>query len=170
MSKVFELLKAILFIILGILIVVDASHLTNFMAVVLGIIIIIFSALQIVTGIIENIKLVINGVVGIIIGALIITNAAFIKDLFSIILGVVITLTCINNLLFVNKNIDKKEATIYRVILIIDIIFGILCIVGNIVIPDLVVVFVGLLLFTYGVVELINFFIAGKENDIENIA
>lgn len=169
MSKVFELLKAILFIILGILIVVDASHLTNFIAIVLGIIIIIFSALQIVSGITENLRFIINGIVGIILGALIITNASFIKDLFSIILGVVITLTCLNNLFFVDKSIDKKEAIMYRIILIIDIIFGILCIVGNIIIPDLVVVFVGLLLFTYGVVEMINFFIAGKENDIENI-
>lgn len=169
MSKVFELLKAILFIILGILIVVDASHLTNFIAIVLGIIIIIFSALQIVSGITENFRFIINGIVGIILGALIITNASFIKDLFSIILGVVITLTCLNNLFLVDKSIDKKEAIMYRIILIIDIIFGILCIVGNIIIPDLVVVFVGLLLFTYGVVEMINFFIAGKENDIENI-
>ena len=169
MSKVFELLKAILFIILGILIVVDASHLTNFMAVVLGIVIIVFSALQMVSGIIENFRFVINGIVGIILGALIITNASFIKDLFSIIIGVVITLTCINNLFLVDKSFTKKEAIIYRVILIIDIIFGILCIIGNIVIPDLVVVFVGLLLFTYGVVEMINFFIADKNNNIENI-
>ena len=54
-------------------------------------------------------------------------------------------------------------------LLIIDIIFGILCILGNIIIPDLIVMFIGLLLFTYGIVETINFFIVGKEHDIENI-
>ena len=169
MSKVFELLKAILFIVLGILIVIDASHLTNFIAIVIGVVIIIFSVLQILSGLTISFRMVINGIIGVIVGVLIVTNATLVKDLFSIILGVIITLTCLNNLFLVDKSIPKREAIIYRIILIIDIIFGILCIVGSIVIPDLVILFIGILLFIYGVIETINFFIAGKENDIENI-
>ena len=169
MSKVFELLKAILFIVLGILIVIDASHLTNFIAIVIGVVIIIFSVLQILSGLTISFRTVINGIIGVIVGVLIVTNATFVKDLFSIIIGVIITLTCLNNLFLVDNSIPKREAIIYRIILIIDIIFGILCIVGSIVIPDLVILFIGILLFIYGVIETINFFIAGKENDIENI-
>ena len=169
MSKVFELLKAILFIVLGILIVIDASHLTNFIAIVIGVVIIIFSVLQILSGLNISFRTVINGIIGVIVGVLIVTNATFVKDLFSIIIGVIITLTCLNNLFLVDNSIPKREAIIYRIILIIDIIFGILCIVGSIVIPDLVILFIGILLFIYGVIETINFFIAGKENDIENI-
>ena len=173
MKKIFELIRAIVIIVFSIFLVINAQDLSNTISVIIGIIIAVSSVGELLTYIkIKDKALIINGIIGIIVGLIIAFNETLLKNVFSFVMGIFIILDCIKRWNECNIYVTEKnnKVLIYKVFLILGIILGLVCILGKFIIPDMIIRLIGIVLFIYGIIELINFFIIGTENDIENIA
>lgn len=173
MKKIFELIRALVIIVFSIFLVINAQDLSNTISVIIGIIIAVSSVGELLTYIkIKDKALIINGIIGIIVGLIIAFNETLLKNVFSFVMGIFIILDCIKRWKECNIYVTEKnnKVLIYKVFLILGIILGLVCILGKFIIPDMIIRLIGIVLFIYGIIEFINFFIIGTENDIENIA
>ncbi len=172
MKKIWEILGALCICVFGIYLVMCADNLTDLISLIIGVIMVVSGIGEIInyfSG--RHLSSVANGIFEVVLGIIICLHLSFLKDLFTILIGIV--LICSNIMrLYIYISYEKetsKKVTGYKVLSIVGIIFGILCVALHFIIPDMILRIIGVLLFIYGIIEVINVFIEGKDNDIENI-
>ena len=92
------------------------------------------------------------------------SNASFLKELISFIIGIYIMLSNIIRLIdIINlKKLTNIKFTSSIVIVIIGIILGILCMIGKFMIPDVFIKFIGIILIINGLLDIINTLLLNK--------
>ena len=99
---------------------------------------------------------VILAIILIVCGIILVVKPSIVTELISIVIGAYVILASIVRLRFV---LEVKENTNYKLgygLSILGIILGILCIVGKLLIPNIVLQFVGIILIIYGITNIIN--------------
>ncbi len=101
---------------------------------------------------------VLYGVISFIAGIVFFTKPGLIKDLISVVVGIYILIA---SMLKIREALALKKIGIDKwltpfVLAVIELVCAFLCIFGNLIIPDLVIQFIGIILVFYAVIDIIN--------------
>lgn len=156
---------------LGLSLVIWADKVTNLVSIFLGILAIAYGIIIFVNYFRNNTKVLndrlefIYGIVILVIGFILIFKVDFLKELVSFVIGIYILLSSILKLhenITISKRINSKKTT-GIVFGVIGIIIGILCIVGKMLFPDIIIKYVGVMLIIYSIVSILNLIIIGRK-------
>lgn len=166
-----EILMLLCVLVLGVCLTIWADKVTNIVSIFLGILGVLYSIIIFVNYFRNNSRLLndrlgfIYGIVILVIGFVLIFRVDFLKELISFVIGIYIILTSIIKLhesITISKNI-KTTLTSAIVLAILGIVIGILCIVGKVLFPDIIIKYIGIMLILYSVISIINTIIIGKK-------
>ena len=97
----------------------------------------------------------VSGIISIVIGVVLLLKPTIIADTLSFVIGILIIIICIGS---ISNALEVKGAS-YKIsigLAITGIVIGILCVVGKIFIPNIILEFVGVLLIIFSVTGIIN--------------
>ena len=162
MKKKFEgLIISLLLFGVGICLLYWADKVIEIVSIILGSILVLYGIKKIYRYIKydpkSNFSLVV-AIISLIIGIVLLIKMNIIADTFSIIVGTFIISTCIGGLI---NSLEQKKSN-YKInagLSVTGIIIGTLCIIGKILVPNIILQFMGVLLIVYGVVNFINIII-----------
>ena len=148
-----------------------ADKVTNIVSIFLGILAILYSIIVFVNYFRNNSKLMndrlsfIYGIIILVIGFVLIFRVDFLKELISFVIGIYVILTSILKLhesIVLSKNSNTKMTSAI-VLAIIGIFLGILCIVGKLLFPDIIIKYIGIMLILYSIISIVNTVIIGRK-------
>ena len=140
-------------------------------SIFLGILAILYSIIVFVNYFRNNSKLMndrlsfIYGIIILVIGFVLIFRVDFLKELISFVIGIYVILTSILKLhesIVLSKNSNTKMTSAI-VLAIIGIFLGILCIVGKLLFPDIIIKYIGIMLILYSIISIVNTVIIGRK-------
>ena len=100
-----------------------------------------------------------SGIISIVVGVILLFKQTIIADTISFIVGIFIIMSSIGNLITAVEQ-KGKNYTMGLGLSITGIVIGILCIIGKLLIPNIVLQFIGVLLIIFGVTNFINVLIS----------
>ena len=164
-SSIDKIVSCIALLCIGICFVVWADQVTEWIAIILGFIALIYAIVKFIIFIkivpekrasLSLFYIILSACVGI----LLISRASFIKEAISFIIGIYIIWTCSFQILNISNLRHKTGLAVGSYLWpIIGIIIGILCISGQFIIPNELARLTGIALIIYAIVYLTGFFI-----------
>ena len=158
-KRIEDIIISIGLFIVGLCMLLWAEKVTNLVSIIFGILIIlygIFAAISYFKNEEKTTIYMIYAIVFIVMGTVLVSKPEIMAEIISFIIGIYILLSSIATIKLV---LDNKQAKNYNISLglsIAGIIISILCIIGKLLIPNIILQFVGLLLIVYGVINIIN--------------
>ena len=157
MNKKFINVVLTLFVfIFGLSLFLWSDKVTNLMSIIFGILLIIYGLLNSYVYIKSKNKRIINistSVISLVIGIILVAKPTIVSEIISFIIGGYIVLSSLNLLL---DALELKNNNIIIGLSIVGIIIGIFCILGKILIPNILLSMIGLLLMIYCVIYVID--------------
>ena len=157
MNKKFINVVLTLFVfIFGLSLFLWSDKVTNLMSIIFGILLIIYGLLNSYVYIKSKNKRIINistSVISLVIGIILVAKPTIVSEIISFIIGGYIVLSSLNLLL---DALELKNNNIIIGLSIVEIIIGIFCILGKILIPNILLSMIGLLLMIYCVIYVID--------------
>ena len=170
-NKINEVLMYICILLLGVILIVWADKVTNTVSILLGILAIIYAASKIIyyfknneRVIADNLELI-YAIIILVIGLVLIIKVNFLKELISFIIGIYILLSSIIKL-SENINLGKSLNTKLTgpvILSILGILIGILCIAGKFILPNAIVIYIGIMLIVYSIISIISLIMTNKK-------
>lgn len=166
-----ELLTFFCIFALGICLTIWADKVTDVGSIFLGILAIVYGIIVFVNYF-RNKKKVINdrlsflfGIVILVIGFVLVIRTDFLKELISFIIGIYVILTSSFKLCECISIMKKTKTKMTTSIILssIGIFVGLLCILGKLIIPNVIVSYIGILIIIYSIVSIINLFILDRK-------
>ncbi len=158
-KKINEIIVSIFIFLIGICLFIWADKVTNTFSIIIGGFLIAYS---IINGMIyikdkekNNMTLLIT-VVLFVIGLILVIRPNIISEIISFVVGIYILLSSFLNLNTTLSNKQNKKYHLNLVLSIIGIILGILCILGKILVPNLILRYLGLMLMIYSIIDIIG--------------
>ena len=164
-SLVSDILASVCLCVFGLCLFMWAEHVTNLLSIVFGVVLIIYGVSKVITYYNEKDGVDLGkAIIAIAIGCVLIFRASLLKELVSIIFGVLILIISITNLisaLTLQKNTNIKQT---KPIIIASIggIIGLLCLTSKFILPDFFLQVVGAFIFVFGIMNIINSFLLKK--------
>ena len=154
----YEIAMYVCMFILGLALTLWAEKVTNIVSILLGILALIYSAFGFISffgnkerKVNDNVQLL-YAIVMLVVGGILIFKVGLLKELVSFIVGIYIFITSATKL---SQTIKTKNKT--GIILSgIGVFIGIMCILGRYLLPDIIIVYIGILLMIYSVVSAAN--------------
>ena len=163
-KKFSEILLSLLLFGLGLCLLFWSGSVIKISSILLGIIYISYGVISVIRYIRDDIKSAINlisGIISIVIGVIILLRPTIIAESLSFIIGLLIIIMCIANI----TNALEEKGPSNRIsigLAITGIVIGILCIIGKILVPNIILEVIGVLLIIFGVVNIINIIITPR--------
>lgn len=158
-KKINEIIVSIFIFLIGICLFIWADKVTNTFSIIIGGFLIAYS---IINGMIyikdkekNNMTLLIT-VVLFVIGLILVIRPNIISEIISFVVGIYILLSSFLNLNTTLSNKQNKKYHLNLVLSVIGIILGILCILGKILVPNLILRYLGLMLMIYSIIDIIG--------------
>ena len=161
-KKIADIIISIMLFFTGVCLLFWADKVIEIVTILLGSIIILYGVKSIIKYVKNKTGSVVTlttGVSSIIVGIILLIKQTIIADTISFIVGIFMIISSIGSLV---NNIEQKgrHFGMGLGLSITGIIIGALCIVGKLLIPNIILQFMGVLLIVYGVTNLINSIIA----------
>lgn len=164
MDKKTSIISSIILGIVGIFLLLWSEVVTDVISKLVGVFLIIAGCVnfyEFYKGDRENVytkSKVVYGIISFIAGVVFFTKPGLIKDLISIVVGIYILIQSIfkikEALLLKSSGIDKWLTPF--ILAVIELVCAVLCIFGNLIVPDLVIQFIGIVLIVYAVIDIVN--------------
>lgn len=157
--KINEIIISIFIFIIGLCIFIWADKVTNTFSLIIGAVLIAYSLLSGITYFKNketNTMSILATVVLFVMGLILIIRPSIISEIISFIVGIYILLSSLSNLNITLNNKQSKKYHLNLVLSIVGIFLGILCILGKILIPDLILRYLGLMLMIYSIIDIIG--------------
>ena len=154
-----EIIVSIFLFIIGLCLFIWADKVTSTFSFIMGGILIGYS---IVNGIVyfknkeTNTILILSTVLMFVMGLILILRPNIISEIISFVVGIYILLSSISNLNITLNNKQNKKYHLNLILSILGIILGVLCILGKILVPDLILRYLGLMLMIYSVIDILG--------------
>ena len=168
-NRLSDIIVSICIFIIGICLLLWAQTVTNLVSQVFGTLLILYAIYQFIIYFRSQDKRVVAlvySIIFLIIGIILVVRPTIVSEIISFIIGVYIILMSIKN---IGLALEYKEGPNYKLgvgLGIVEIILGVLCVVGKMLIPIIVLRFVGLILVIYGIINIIDAIIVPKEKNI----
>ena len=158
-KKLKDIILSLGLLVVGICLLLWAEKVTNTVSIILGIVAIIYSLTILVPAFKnkkgENSQIAIAAIL-FIAGLVLLIKPGIIGETISFVIGIFIIITSASKL---KDNLDlkkNKNNNLGLILTIIGLIIGLLCILGKLIIPDLVLKFIGVMLIIYSATNIIN--------------
>ncbi len=157
--KINEILVSICLFILGLCIFIWADKVTNTISLFFGVILIIYSLFN---GIIyfknkeNNVINILSTVILLVIGIILISRPSIISEIISFVVGIYILLSSLSKLNITLNNKQNNKYHLNLILSIVGILLGILCILGKILVPNLILRYLGLMLMIYSIIDIVG--------------
>ena len=157
-KKIEDILLSVLLLALGVCLLFWPGNVIKVTSILLGSIFLLYGIVLVIRYVREEPKSAMNlvsGIISIVIGVVLYLRPTIISEIFSFIIGILIIIMCIGSI--ANSLEFKKDN--YKIsvgLAIAGIVIGILCVLGKILIPNIILEFVGVLLIIFSVVNIIN--------------
>lgn len=154
-----EMLVSISIFIIGLCLLIWAEKVTNLVSQIFGAILIIYGIITFILYLTSEERRpadIVYAIVLLVIGVILVAKPSIITEIISFIIGIYIIMSSI---LSISKTLDNKENNNFNLVLglsITALIIGVLCTLGKLLIPNVILQFVGLLLVIYSVINIIN--------------
>lgn len=158
-QKISEIFISILLFIIGICLLIWAQKVINVASIMLGIILIMYGAVNVINTIQSNNYTAINifgASVKIVLGVILICNPSLLSEVISFIVGIFILISSIMGLSYVLSNKESNNFNLSLGLSIAGILIGILCILGKFLIPSIILQFIGLMLIIYSILNIVS--------------
>ena len=163
-NKKMSVLSSVILGIVGVLLILWSEVVTDVISKLVGLFLIVASMVNFYEfyksdkqSIYVRSKLV-YGIISLIAGIVFFTKPGLIKDLISVVVGFYILLAgsmkIREALMLKNAGIDKWVTPF--ILAVIEIVCAVLCIFGNLIVPDLVIQFIGVILVIYAIIDIVN--------------
>jgi len=158
-DKLIDIFVSVCFFAIGISLLLWAEKVTNTVSQIIGAVMILYGIFVSINYYRSSDKKVSDIIFAIILitgGIILVVKPNIVTELISIVIGAYVILASIIRLRFV---LEVKENLNYNLgfgLSILGIVLGILCIVGKLLIPNIVLQFVGILLMIYAITNIIN--------------
>lgn len=168
-NRVSDMFLSICIFIIGICLLLWAETVTNLVSQVFGTLLILYGIYQLIIYFRSQDKKVITliyGIVFLIIGIVLVVRPTIVSEIISFIIGIYIIFMSIKN---IGLALEFKDGPNYKLgvgLGIAEIILGVLCVVGKMLIPNIVLRFVGLLLVIYGIINIIDAIIVPRNRNL----
>ena len=172
-----EILLNLMILALGVCLLLWADKVTTIVSILLGCIGVLYGLILVYNYFKSEEKLAIDtlhfiyGIIILVIGFILIFRVEFVKELISFVVGIYVVLSGILQLqeiflLKKNNNIQVKGMIILS---LIEILIGIMCIVGKFLLPDIMLKFMGVMLVMYSTLRIISLIVTRRKYEKENI-
>lgn len=157
--KTNEIIVSIFLFIIGFCLFMWANVVTNTFSMIIGGILIGYS---VVNGILyfknkeKNTTSILAIITLFIISLILIIRPSIIGEIISFVIGIYILLSSLSNLNITLNNKQNKKYHLNLALSIIGIIIGVLCILGKILLPDLILRYLGLMLMIYSIIDIMG--------------
>ncbi len=163
-NKKMSVLSSVILGIVGVLLILWSEVVTDVISKLVGLFLIVASMVNFYEfyksdkqSIYVRSKLI-YGIISLIAGIVFFTKPGLIKDLISVVVGFYILLAgsmkIREALMLKNAGIDKWVTPF--ILAVIEIVCAVLCIFGNLIVPDLVIQFIGVILVIYAIIDIVN--------------
>ncbi len=157
-KKLGDLLLSLILFTIGVCLMFWAGEVIRIVTILLGSIFILYGLITLFRYIKYEPKSVLSltiGILSIIIGIILLVRQNIISEIISFIVGIFIVITSIGSL---TNTIEQKgkNYTIGIGLSIAGIVIGVLCIIGKLLIPSIILQFMGVLLVIFSVINIIN--------------
>ena len=157
--KANEIAVSICLFIIGLCIFIWADKVTNLVSLILGSVLVAHSVL---TGIEyfkckeKNTMTIVSIVISLTFGIILISRPSIISEVISFVVGIYILLSSLSSLSLTLNSRKTKRYKFNLVLSIIGIVLGILCILGKVLIPDLILRYLGLMLMIFSIIDVLG--------------
>lgn len=154
-----DMIVSILLFIIGLSIFIWADKVTNTVSLILGGVLIgycVLSGIAFFKNKETNAISILVTVVILVMGLILVIRPSIIGEIISFVVGIYILLSSLSNL---NMTLNNKQSEKYNwnlALSIIGIVLGVLCILGKILIPNLILRYLGLMLMIYSVIDIMG--------------
>ena len=158
-KKLGDLLVSALLLFIGICLLFWAENVIKSISIVLGGAFILYGGFHIYKYVKDDPKSTISlvGAVALVtVGLIILIRPNIISEIISFVIGAFIIITCIGSLSRSLENKKNDDSKLNMWLSIIGLVIGILCVIGKLLIPNVILQFMGILLIIYGVINIIN--------------
>ena len=157
-KKLGDILLSVLLFVIGVCLLYWSDEVIRVVTILLGSIFILYGIITIVKYLRSEPRSVLSlsiGIISIIIGIILLFKQTIISEIISFVVGIFIIIASIGNL--TNAIEEKgKNYTIGIGLSITGIVIGILCVIGKLLIPNIMLEFMGVLLIIFSVTSVIN--------------
>ena len=157
--KANEVLISICLFAIGLCLLMWADKVTSTFSLILGLLLVlyaIYNGIVYFKSIEKNALVMLSAVIFLVIGIILISRPSIIGEIISFVAGIYILLSSISNLSITLNNKGHKNYNIGLILSIAGILLGVLCILGKIIIPDLILRYLGVMLMIYSVIDIVN--------------
>ena len=167
--KIYSIVISICLFLVGVFMLLWAETVTNLFSLIAGGFLIAYAILNYISYIKNNGNrlIIIPILVFLIVGIILVVRPSIINEIISFIAGIYFILTSIQRIMDSSELKSSKDEN-YNLSLglgIAGIVIGILCVVGKILIPNLLLRFIGLMLVIYSIIDIINTILLKKESN-----
>ena len=158
-EKVNEIFISICLFIIGLCIFIWADKVTSTFSFIVGFVLIGYSILNAITYFKNketNPVSILSTVILFAMGLILILRPSIVSEIISFVVGIYILLSSLSNLNMTLNNKQNKKNYLNLILSIIGIFLGVLCILGKILVPDLILRYLGLLLMIYSVIDMLG--------------
>ncbi|MBR1385970.1 MAG: DUF308 domain-containing protein [Bacilli bacterium] len=168
MKKIEEIIMSLALLFVGVSLFLWADKVTNLVSIILGVIMLLYSGFLFISirkNVQDNKGELTLAIILLIGGIVLLVKPEIIKETISFVIGIFILFSSISklNVAINTSKTTKNKKGVY--LSIIGIILGLLCLLGKLIIPDLVLKFVGFLVIVYSISNIINTVLLPKNNN-----
>jgi|GEM_PF-1713943 len=166
-ATILSIVIAVLFMALGIFMLLNPELLVTVLYIAIGTVLLVMGAVNVIRFAFAKEKkaaefsMLVNGVVSIVLGILFLFRIEVLKDLVSIFVGILIIISSLSSLVeaFAFRKISRANVVFPVLLAVVGIVCGVLCLIGKIIVPNVIMQYMGIMLIVYGVVSLLGTFI-----------
>ena len=157
-KKIGDILLSLLLFALGVCLLFCPGSVIKVTSILLGSIFILYGIISVIRYVNDDPKStanLISGIISIVIGVVLLLRPTIIAETLSFVIGILIIIMCIGS---IASALEVKGAS-YKIsigLAITGIVIGVLCLLGKILIPNIILEFIGVMLIIFSVVSIIN--------------
>jgi len=158
-KKIGELVVSICLLVIGTCLFLWAEKVTDTVSIIFGVLLMLYSVFNFISGRKEKdnkTSILVYSAVLFVAGLILVIKPGIITETISFVIG---GFLLIWGFIKLKKTIDSKGSKNYNkglILSIIEIVIGILCLVGKLILPNIILKFVGLMLVIYALVNIVN--------------
>ncbi len=159
MKKIEEVATSLALLFVGVSLFLWAEKVTNLVSIILGVIMLLYSLFLLISirkDLSNNKGELTLAIILLIGGIVLLVKPEIIKETISFVIGIFIIITSISKLNVAINNSKKTRSKTGVYLSILGIVLGLLCLLGKLIIPDIVLKFVGFLVIVYSLSNIIN--------------
>ena len=165
-KKIGDIVISICLLVIGVCLFLWAEKVTDTVSIIFGILLILYALFNFISNYNKkekNSSIIFTSVLLFVCGLILVIKPSIITETISFVIGACLLVWGFIKLKGVLNEKSNKNYKKGLILSIVEIVIGLLCILGKLIIPNIILKFVGLMLIIYALVDITNSVLLGKK-------